>query len=56
MKRFLGSTALLSCEAVKATSTREKKYPLNLTIFSLTEIISSVTYGFDGMARFVSVQ
>ena len=45
---------------MKATSTRakkkKKKKRLNLTTFSITERITSVTSGFDGMARFVSVQ
>ena len=52
MKFFLGSTTLLSCEAVKVTSPRSwRNEDKNCLI--VRETVSS---GFDRMAGFVSVQ
>ena len=64
MKFFLGLTALLSCEAVKATSARAKakrKYWLNLTIFTIAErkilayrykfVFGSVNMTWNGLLR-----
>ena len=64
MKIFLGLIALLSCEAVKATSARAKakrKYWLNLTIFTIAErkilanrykfVFGSVNMTWNGLLR-----
>ena len=59
MKFFLGSTALLSCEAVKVTSVRgkTKKIPRSWRNEDKSCLIAkeTVSSGFDRMARFVSV-
>ena len=57
MKIFLGSTALLSCEAVKVTSARAKtkKYRLKLTVLSITKEKKFFRFRSHGRVRFGSL-